>query len=354
MKNLFSGPKLYVVLGVLFSLIGGAVGGVTSVAVQQAIMKTPQTVQVPAQVQVVKETQVVEVTRVVTPTQVVEEGTYYFLAGNNSDPFYVPGVQGFMDAAKALGVKAEFVGPMDLNLASQMKTFEELTASPNTKGIFWYPMDFNTGEPFVKAAVEKHIPMVIGAADSPFKTRNAFIGYDNTVLGQQAGAWVAKLTDCKGSVGTVSVVGPNLEQRKAGFYAYLKNVCPDLVLVDPVTHDGSAANATAVLDAYMVANPELSLLWFCDGGAGQQVQTWKDKQASGVKTLFLAMDMPPATLQAIKDGIFVGSVGQDTYTEEYYALKIMYDLNHGLRVPDTFYLSAILVDKNNVDQYLAK
>jgi len=293
-------------------------------------------------------------TEIAPPQPTAETGTYYFLAANNSDPFYIPGVAGFTQAGKELGVKTEFVGPMDLSLAAQMKTFEELVANPDTKGIFWYAMDFNAGEPFVKEAIAKGIPVVIGAADSPYKTRSAFIGYNNTVLGQQAGAWAAKLTNCKGSVGTVSVIGPNLEERKAGFYAYLKQVCPDLKLIDPVTHDGSAANATAVLQAYMVANPDLTLLWFCDGGAGQQVQTWKDMQASGTKTMFLAMDMPPATLDAVKDGIFIGSVGQNTFAEEYWGMKLLYAKAHGIDIPDTIYLSAILVDKSNVDQYIGK
>jgi ribose transport system substrate-binding protein len=287
-------------------------------------------------------------------TEEVREGTYYFLAANNSDPFYVTGVKGFTDAGNAVGMKTEFVGPMDLNLASQMKTFEELIAKPDTKGIFWYPMDFNVGEPFVKAAVDKGIPMVIGAADSPFKTRNAFIGYDNTVLGKQAGAWVSRLTDCKGSVGVVSVIGPNLEERKAGFYAYLKEVCPDMKLVEPATHDGSATNAASVLDTYMVSNPDLTLLWFCDGGAGQQVELWKDKQANGVKTLFLAMDMPPATLQAVKDGIFVGTVAQNTYVESYWGVLLMDELSKGHSVPDTIYLSALMIDESNVDKFIEK
>ena len=294
-------------------------------------------------------------TSIAPPEPTQDTGVYYFLAANNSDPFYIPGVQGFTDAGEALGVKTEFVGPMDLSLAGQMNTFEQLVSSPTTKGIFWYPMDFNAGEPFVQSAVDKHIAMVIGAADSPFKTRNAFIGYDNTVLGQQAGAWVAKLTNCEGSVGTISVIGPNLEQRKEGFYTYLKDICKGkLKLVDSVTHDGSAANATAVLQAYMVAHPDLTLLWFCDGGAGQQAQTWKDIQAGGSKTMFLAMDMPPATLDAIKDGTYIGTVAQDTYTEAYQAMQMLYELSHGLRVPDTSYLSAILIDKNNVDQYIGK
>lgn len=282
------------------------------------------------------------------------EGTLYFLAANNSDPFYIPGVKGFTEAGKALGWKTEFVGPMDASTSGQMKTFEELNANPNTKGIFWYAMDFNVGEPLVKEAVSKGIPVVIGAADSPFKTRNAFIGYNNTVLGNQAAEWASKLISCKGSVGTIAINGANLEERTKAFNTHIVELCPDVKVYERASHDGSAASASATIDAYLVAHPDLSLLWFADGGAGQQVQTWKDHQASGTKTLFLATDMPPATLQAVKDGVFIGSVGQDTYTEEYWGAVLLDALNKGQRVPDTLYLSAILVDKSNVDKYLSK
>ena len=288
------------------------------------------------------------------PAVAQQSGTYYFLAANNSDPFYIPGVKGFEAAGKAVGMKTEFVGPMDANAAAQMKTFEELVANPDTKGIFWYAADFNAGEPIVKDAVSKGIPVVIGAADSPFKTRNAFVGYNNTILGNQAAEWAAKLIDCKGEVGTIAINGANLEERTKAFNAHIVELCPDVKVYERASHDGSAASASATIDAYLVAHPDLTLLWFADGGAGQQVQLWKDKQAQGVKTLFLAMDMPPATLQAVKDGVFVGSVGQDTFTEEYWGVLLLDALNKGQRVPDTLYLSAILVDKNNVDQYIEK
>jgi len=290
-----------------------------------------------------------------TPEPTKDPGVYYFLAANNSDPFYVPGVQGFNDAGEMFGVNTEFVGPMDLNINEQLKTFEELVANPNTRGIFWYPSDFAIGEEIIKDASSKGIPVVIGAVDSPYKSRDAFIGYNNTVLGTQAGAWAADLIDCKGSVGTIAIQsGPNLTERVDGFNEYIKTACPDVEIVETSTHDGSAASEAATLDAYLVANPDLTLLWWADGAAGIQAQIWKEKQEAGVKTLFLATDMPEATLQAVKDGVFVGSVGQDTYTEEFWGLMLMYYLNQGYRVPDTLFLSAIMVDKDNVDQYLAK
>jgi ABC-type sugar transport system substrate-binding protein len=284
---------------------------------------------------------------------VAEEGIYYFLAGNNQDPFYVPGVKGLMDAAKELGVEAVFAGPMDANTAEALKDFEEIVANPTTAGILWYPSDFAAGEPMIEEAQDKGIPVIIGAADSPFKVREGFIGYDNVVLGTQAGAWIVDLTDCKGTVGSVgNNLSPNVEVRVKAMEAYVAQMCPDMKIVSRAVHDGSAAGATSVVDSYLIANPDLSLLWFADGAAGQLAQTWKDKQATGLKTMFLATDMPPATLQAVKDGVFVGTVGQDTYTEEYWGLKLLYAARHGVRIPDTVYLSALLIDKTNVDEFL--
>lgn len=328
-----------VVVMVLVSLGAGVVGGFVPVAVVKLTAPKPVAV--------------VEEVPVATEAVVQREGTYYFLAGNNSDPFYVTGVKGFNDAAKLVGMKAEFVGPLNDNPAETMKTFEELVASPETKGIFLYPVG-DAGEPIIKEAVAKGIPIVIGAADSALKNRNAFVGYDTYKIGQQAADWAARLLECKGEVGTIAINAPHLVPRINGFNEYIKTLCPDIVVHERASHDGSATNASATIESYLIAHPNLSLLWFADGGSGQQAQTWKDKQAQGVKTLFLATDMPPATLQAVKDGVFVGTVAQDTYTEEFFGLLMLDYLSKGIRVPDTLYLSTLLIDKNNVDQFLTK
>ena len=305
-------------------------------------------------IQAPKEMGVISPPVVVEEEKVEQEGTYYFLAANNSDPFYVPGVKGLTAAGEAVGMKTAFVGPMEASTVEQMKTFEELIASPTTKGIFWYAMDFNVGQPLVEAAQAKGIPVVIGAADSPFKTRNAFVGYNNTVLGTQAALWANELIGCKGKVGTIAINGANLDERTAAFNAFFETNCPDVIVVERATHDGSATSEAQVLEAYLVANPDLTLLWWADGAAGIQAQTWKDKQAQGVKTLFLATDMPDATLQAVKDGVFVATIAQDTYTEAIWGILLLDALHKGQRVPDTLYLSVITIDKSNVDKYLGK
>lgn len=286
------------------------------------------------------------------PGPIGERDTFYFLAGNNRDPFYVPGVKGLMDAAAAVNMKAEFVGPMDANLAEHIAIFEQLNASSNTAGIMLYAWDPDAQAPLIQEAVDKGIPLVIGAADSPLKIRDAFVGYDNTILGQQAGAWIADLLGGHGVVGSVGINGYNVTERQEGMKSYLEANYPGITVIERTSHDGSAESGIKTLDAYLIANPDLDLLWWADGLAGQMAQPWKERQEAGAKTLFLGTDMPNATLQAVKDGVFVGSVGQDTYTEAYWCILALNELRLGRRVPDSLYLSALLVDQGNVDLYL--
>jgi len=280
--------------------------------------------------------------------------TYYFLAANNADPFYVDGIAGFEAAAAELGVKTEFVGPMDLNLASQMKTFEELVNNPTTGGIFWYAMDFNAGEPMVKEAESRGIPVVIGAADSPFRTRSAFIGYDNTVLGEQAADVAAALIGQKGRVGSIGVTGPGVVQRREAFENRLREAYPEIEVVQTASHTGSADDAAKVLDAYMIANPDLALLWWADGAASQMVQPWREQRDAGTKTLFMATDMPQATLEAVRDGVFVATVAQDTFTESFWGMRMLYAKKHGIRVPDTVFLGAMVLYQETVQEFIKK
>jgi ribose transport system substrate-binding protein len=281
-----------------------------------------------------------------------EEGIYYFIAGNWQDPFYIPGIAGFEAAGEYLGVQTELAGPMDANQAETAKAIEAVAARDDTAGMFLYPTEGETMKVLTEVAVAKGIAVVNGAADTSFKARHAFVGYDNVLLGEQAAEWIAQMIGGKGVVGTMGNWGYNVIMRQEACKAYLEENYPDITVVDRAEHEGSAISAGQVMDSYLVANPDLDILWFADGLAGQMAQLWAEKQQAGVTTKFVATDMPPATLQAVKDGVFAGTVGQDTYTEAFWSVLLMHEIHLGHRVPDTVYLSAILIDSSNVDLYL--
>jgi len=204
----------------------------------------------------------------------------------------------------------------------------------------------------IEAAQAKGIPVTISLSNTPGKARSAFIGYDNVMFGGAAGEWIAELTGCKGVVGALGNPGPTVIIRIEAMFAYLAEKCPDIKIVPFVTTEANLASGVATLEAYLVANPDMTLFWYADGLSGQLAPYWKDRQELGSEVMFLATDMPPAALQAVKDGVFVGTVGQDTYSVEYFGLQLLYQASQGMRVPDTTLMAPILVDKSNVDQFI--
>ncbi len=226
------------------------------------------------------------------------------------------------------------------------------SSGPNE--IVLYAMDYKAGEPLTIATQKAGIAMIAGAAKPPYASYDAFIGYDNILLGQTAAQKAADLIGCKGSVGTISVAGQNVADRVKGFSDEIVKLCPDVKVYDTAHHEGNADSGGKTLDAYMIAHPDLALIWWADGVSGQMAQAWKDYQAKGTKTLFMATDMPSSTLQAVKDGIFAVSIAQDSWTEEYFGLILAYNVRHGIRVPQDIYLRALVIDKSNVDRFLGK
>lgn len=282
-----------------------------------------------------------------------EPGTYYWLAANNSNSFYHPGLQGWNAAAEELNVNVEFVGPEEPNLAEQISTFEALIANPDTKGVFFYAMDFNAGEPMVIEAQENGIPVIYGNTDSPFKTRVGFVGTESKIMGQQAASYAESLIGCDDvSVAGLGNNGAVVPQRLQYFLDAFQELCPDATIMELGLNDGSLQGSISLLESYTIANPDVTLIWWGDGAAGQLVEVWKEIVDNGSKTLFLGTDMQQPALEAVRDGDWVGTIGQDTFAEEYWGLKFLVAYNKGLAIPDSTLLSTMIITPDNVDQYL--
>jgi ABC-type sugar transport system substrate-binding protein len=57
-------------------------------------------------------------------------------------------------------------------------------------------------------------------------------------------------------------------------------------------------------------------------------------------------------LQAVKDGLWPATVGQDTFTEEYWGLQMLVAAYRGKVIPDAVYPRPMIITKDNVDKYL--
>lgn len=294
-----------------------------------------------------------EVTRIVdTPEPAKESGTYYWLAANNSNSFYAPGLEGWTQAAKELNVNVEFVGPEEPNLAEQIKTLETLVASDKTNGVFFYAMDFNAGEPIIIEAEAKGIPIIYGNTDSPFKTRRGFIGTESSIMGQQAAGYVKEQLGCNITVAGLGNNGIVVPGRLQYFLDAFVEICPDAEVLELGLCDGSLQGSISLLESYTLAHQDADLIWWGDGAAGQLVEVWKEIKDNGFKGEFLGTDMQKPALEAVRDGDWLGTIGQDTWAEEYWGLYFLVAANNGQAIPDTTMLSTMIITADNVGEYL--
>jgi ribose transport system substrate-binding protein len=283
--------------------------------------------------------------RIPTPDQ-----EYLWVAANVAHPFYAEGKAGWDAAAKALGVKAQLVGPVNADVQQQITIIEQAIAKPTTAGLLIYAVDFNGLEPVLLKARAAGIPVINGNGDWTNKAvRDSFVGTANVELGRSAADLVAKALNGSGKVGIVSfITAQNHQERVKGFQDQLAAKYPDIQVLGVASEDGSAESETNAAGAFLQAHPDVNLLWTTDAGSGFVAQVIKQQGLEG-KVLAVGTDRTAEQLAAIRDGTVYSTITQDTFSEEYTALNFLYWLqNKQASVPDTCITSPAVITKDNV------
>ena len=280
-----------------------------------------------------------------------DDCTYYWMAANITNPFYVEGLKGWNSAAEELGVTAELVGPMDADVTQQVSQLEQMVASKEgTCGVLVYAVDYNAMTPVLTKLREAGIPVVNGNGDSEDKSlRNAFVGTDNAALGRSAAGLACTSLNGKGTVGVVSfITAQNHQERVAGFEEGIKAGCPDVVILPVSPNDGTAEGAFAAANGLITANPDVNLIWATDAGSPGVARAVKERDLVG-KVLVIGTDRTPEQIAAITDGTVLATITQATEVEEYVSLHYLKWLRDGKGVPDVTITPAFVIDASNVD-----
>ncbi len=124
--------------------------------------------------------------------------------------------QGLKLAGQALGVRTEYVGPADFDMAAMITAFEQAIAKkPNGILVLGFESSLNA---IIDKAMDAGIPVVTVDADLPNSKRIAFVGTGNVQAGFQGGKQLATLINGKGKVALMTKPGQsNLEERIEGY-----------------------------------------------------------------------------------------------------------------------------------------
>jgi ribose transport system substrate-binding protein len=167
---------------------------------------------------------------------------YVFVATNINLPYWRNAEAGFLEAAKALGVKAELIGPPAYQPHAELVMFRQVLEQ-NPAGICLSAARPEIFQAEIAQAIARGIPVICVDADAPGSKRVLYIGTDNVKAGRESLRRMAALLSDKGNIVVITIQGQNnLDDRVAGVADALKHY-PSLKLVKILDDKGDARTA---------------------------------------------------------------------------------------------------------------
>ena len=292
-----------------------------------------------------------------------ENERYVFVATNINLSYWLNAEAGFLDAAKALGVKAELTGPPGYQPNAELGVFRRVLEE-NPTGIC-----LSAGKPEIfKAEIDKAIaqgiPVICVDADVPGSRRVLYIGTDNVKAGRESLQRMAALLSDKGSVAVITIQGQhNLDDRVAGVADALRNF-PALKLTKILDDKGDARSAFDQVSELLQKKEKVDGIICLEATGGSGAAEALHRLNMEGKLPIVAFDDDPETLEWIERGAIAATIAQKPYVMSYYGLKFLDDLHHNavrqfkdwrtaLAAPMPTFVDTgtVVVDKNNLKIY---
>ena len=288
---------------------------------------------------------------------------YVFVATNIDLPYWQESQAGFLDAAKALGVKGELVGPTGYAPNAELGIFRQI-AEEHPAGICVSAARPEIFQAAINEAIAQGIPVICVDADAPNSKRVLYIGTDNFKAGKESLKQMAALVPGNGNVVVITIPGQrNLDDRMAGVADALKNF-PAIKLTKILDDKGDARSAFDQVSELLQKKEKVDGFICLEATGGSGAAEALHRLSMDGKLPIVAFDGDPETLDWIDRGVISATVTQKPYVMSYYGLKFLDDLHHNAvhqfkdwrtslapPMPAFVDTGTVVVDKNNLRLY---
>jgi ribose transport system substrate-binding protein len=288
---------------------------------------------------------------------------YVFVATNIKLPYWQKAQAGFLDAAKALGVTGELVGPTDYAPNAELLMFRQIVEE-HPAGICLSAGRPEIFQAEIDMAVAQGIPIICVDADVPNSKRVLYIGTDNVKAGKESLKQMAALVPGNGSVVVITIPGQrNLDDRVAGVAEALKNF-PAIRLTKILDDKGDARSAFDQVSDLIQKKEKVDGIICLEATGGSGAAEALHRLSMEGKLRIVAFDDDPETLDWIDRGAITATITQKPYVMSYYGLKFLDDLHHNavhqfkdwhtaLAAPMPTFVDTgtVVVDKSNLKLY---
>jgi ribose transport system substrate-binding protein len=292
-----------------------------------------------------------------------QDERYVFVATNINLPYWRSAEAGFLEAAKALGVKAELIGPPAYQPNAELLMFRQVLEQ-NPAGICLSAARPEIFQAEIDQAIARGIPVICVDADVPGSKRVLYIGTDNVKAGRESLRRMAAFLSNKGSIAVITIQGQrNLDDRVAGVVDEL-NYFPVLKVTKILDDKGNARSAFDQVSELMQQKEKIDGIICLEATGGSGAAEALHRLNMEGKLPIVAFDDDPETLDWIERGAVVATIVQKPYVMSYYALKLLDDLRHNAVHPSQDWRTALtppvpvfvdtgtmVVDKNNLKDY---
>jgi ribose transport system substrate-binding protein len=292
-----------------------------------------------------------------------ENERYVFVATNINLPYWQEAQAGFLDAAKALGVKGELIGPTTYDPNGEVGMFRQIVEQ-HPAGICLSAARPEIFQADIDKAVAQDIPVICVDADVPDSKRVLYIGTDNFKAGRESVKRIAALVSGQGNFAVVTIPGQqNLDDRLAGVADALRNF-PALKLTKILDDKGDARSAFDQVSELLQKKEKINGIICLEAAGGSGAAEAAHRLNMEGKLPIVAFDNDPETLDWIDRGVISATITQKPYVMSYYGLKFLDDLHHNAvhqfkdwrtalaaPTPTSVDTGTVMVDKSNLKIY---
>jgi ribose transport system substrate-binding protein len=292
---------------------------------------------------------------------------YYLVTANSALPYWQTAAAGFNHAAALYGVTAKVVGPEGYDAQAELAALNQ-TIAVKPAGILISVADAAVLSPQIDAAINAGIPVITVDSDASGSRRLYFIGTNNEKAGELGGKRLIEKMNGKGNLMVFTITGqPNTEERLKGLKDALA-AKPEIKIVDVVDIGKDPRTAfDKTQEVLPQTGPKRIDAFICLESASGKMVSDAIKRANDKNRVLVAFDVNQDTLDGIKAGTIDSTIAQKPYTMGYVGLKALDEVFHYppkqlsrdwsvdsfSQYPVFVDTGTSLVDKNNVDLYLA-
>ncbi|MGE3873036.1 MAG: sugar ABC transporter substrate-binding protein [Parvibaculaceae bacterium] len=242
--------------------------------------------------------------------------------GQSGDPYWSVVKNGMDDAAKTLGVKAEYLAPETFDMAKMAQMIDAAAAS-KPDGLVVSIADPAALSGPVKNAVASGIPVIVIDSGGGKLTKELggllYLGQSEYEAGVMAGERIAKLGVKKAVCANHEVGNVSLDDRCAGF---AKGLGVDVPVLNGVMDPTEMKNR---LVGYLTSHPDTEFVLGVGINSGEPGLTAIDELGLAGKVKIGTFDLSPTILKATADGKMEWGIDAQQYAMGYIPV-VMFDL----------------------------